>query len=59
VKKEAKVPGEAKQEEKSPHQAQHELKERLKTLLENEALIPRELIFLTRCATSLADALAS
>lgn len=35
--------------EKSAHQAQNELKERLRTMLENEQLIPRELIFLTRC----------
>lgn len=34
---------EAKQE-KSPHQAQNELKERLRTMLENEQLIPRELV---------------
>lgn len=34
--------------EKSAHQAQYELKERLKTMLENEQLIPRELIFLAR-----------
>lgn len=33
---------------KTAHQAQRELKERLKTMLENEQLIPRELIFLAR-----------
>ncbi|KAL7008769.1 hypothetical protein EMMF5_001515 [Cystobasidiomycetes sp. EMM_F5] len=34
---------------KSAHQVQEELKERLRTMLENEQLIPRELIFITRC----------
>ena len=37
------------EKKKSAHQAQNELKERLRGMLENEALIPRELIFLTRC----------
>lgn len=49
VKKEPKKSEEERAEEqKTAHQAQRELKERLKTLLENESLIPRELIFLTR-----------
>lgn len=39
--------GEA-QQQKSAHQAQNELKERMRTMLENEQLIPRELIFLAR-----------
>lgn len=36
-------------EEKSQYDQQVELKKRLKTMLENEQLIPRELIFLSRC----------
>ncbi|ORY29120.1 putative mitochondrion protein [Naematelia encephala] len=35
--------------EKSQYEQQVELKQRLKTILENEQLIPRELIFLARC----------
>nr|XP_019009613.1 Atypical/ABC1/ABC1-B protein kinase [Kwoniella pini CBS 10737]OCF48394.1 Atypical/ABC1/ABC1-B protein kinase [Kwoniella pini CBS 10737] len=35
--------------EKSQYEQQVELKERMKKMLENEQLIPRELIFLTRC----------
>ncbi|WVQ94794.1 hypothetical protein IAU59_001877 [Kwoniella sp. CBS 9459] len=35
--------------EKTQYEQQLELKQRMKTMLENEQLIPRELIFLTRC----------
>ncbi|WWC91410.1 uncharacterized protein L201_006355 [Kwoniella dendrophila CBS 6074] len=35
--------------EKNQYEQQVELKERMKKMLENEQLIPRELIFLTRC----------
>ncbi|WRT68836.1 uncharacterized protein IL334_005817 [Kwoniella shivajii] len=35
--------------EKSQYEQQVEIKERMKKMLENEQLIPRELIFLTRC----------
>ncbi|WVF67199.1 hypothetical protein IAT40_001947 [Kwoniella sp. CBS 6097] len=35
--------------EKTQYEQQVELKQRMKTMLENEQLIPRELIFLTRC----------
>ncbi|WVQ81633.1 hypothetical protein IAT38_003757 [Cryptococcus sp. DSM 104549] len=40
---------EAAEPEKSQFEQQVEMKRRLKTMLENEKLIPRELIFLTRC----------
>ncbi|KAK6904491.1 Atypical/ABC1/ABC1-B protein kinase [Kwoniella mangroviensis CBS 10435] len=42
-KKQEKIP------EKSQYEQQVELKARMKKMLENEQLIPRELIFLTRC----------
>jgi aarF domain-containing kinase len=48
VKKEHKTPEQIEADKtahkKSAHQAQEELKERLRTMLENEALIPRELV---------------
>ena len=50
VKKEKKTPEEIERgktemsKEKRAHQAQNELKERLRTMLENEQLIPRELV---------------
>ncbi|KAL7421425.1 hypothetical protein Q5752_004311 [Cryptotrichosporon argae] len=40
---------EAAEPEKTAYEHQVELKRRLKTMLENEQLIPRELIFLSRC----------
>lgn len=48
VKKEERPKTSVDSDGKTAHQAQYELKERLKTMLENEQLIPRELIFLAR-----------
>jgi aarF domain-containing kinase len=47
-KEEPKTDSEGQVVAKSSHQAQNELKERLRSMLENEKLIPRELIFLAR-----------
>lgn len=40
---------------KSAHQVQEELKERLRTMLENEQLIPRELVSRLALTTAIAD----
>ncbi|OXB36500.1 aarF domain-containing kinase [Cryptococcus neoformans] len=45
----ARPKNDSKPTEEDKYQQQIELKRRLKTMLENEQLIPRELIFLSRC----------